>query len=888
MGPTPEDSHQHESFNSDTFEGSVQETENGSQWFHQKIQGLFERHLRKRGSFCTVSDIGPLVDDALKLLERNETCRPRAMTRKDLFPLPVQGCHSLSGPKGSFLQALLRGLNSLSGTPSIETVEKPSPVTTSVVKRLGQIVELSGLLDQEFSGTCFQNFFSTKGLDYAGEEIRLAQRVTWASIEPSLPPQVGTLDIRDFCEGGVPHFVNHIDDTIIQEADQVMGKTPSVMVEDEHWAELATNLVSTGLCKVVPESSLYHVGSKPLLNGLFSVGKDEIRNGVEVGRLIMNLKPWNSISRSLSGDIGTLPMITGMGSLYLHEDEVLCTSSEDLRCFFYLFKVPPSWEKFMAFGRIAPRQLVPDGARDDVLPMGYLNSVGIAQHIHRCIIKRAVGSFRDLGYDLHELRRDRLFSSGPNMFRIYLDNFDQLQKVDKKLATLLAGTPSHLVEQVREYYASHGLPRHPKKSVEQALEAEVQGAWLDGRKGTLQAKPVKVCRYIELALEALRRGNACQRELQVIAGGFVYASMFRRPLLSSLNLVWRVIVGLDMGSAYRRVWLSRELMLELFRYTALLPLAFTNFRSEFDPEVTASDASTSGGGVCVSRGLSPFGMAASLCQVRGDVPEEMDLCPVLSIGMFDGIGALRVALDLLGAPVCGHISIEKSPEAQRVVEANFPDSLWVDDVEKVDEQMVQQWALTFGSVGVVVVGAGPPCQGVSGLNCDRKGALKDLRSRLFIHVPRVFKLVRRCFPWAQVHSLTENVASMDGPDCEVMNHEFELQPWYIDSHLMSLCHRPRLYWITWEVQEGPGVEIFWGSDGKLPVQGQIDLIAEISDKAFLEPGWEKVSPKPFPTFTTSKRRPAPDTSSHHTNSKKSTACKIVKGRYDLPALRNGK
>ena len=68
LGPTPEDSHQHESFNSDTFEGSVQETENGSQWFHQKIQGLFERHLGKRGSFCTVSDIGPLVDDALKLL----------------------------------------------------------------------------------------------------------------------------------------------------------------------------------------------------------------------------------------------------------------------------------------------------------------------------------------------------------------------------------------------------------------------------------------------------------------------------------------------------------------------------------------------------------------------------------------------------------------------------------------------------------------------------------------------------------------------------------------------------------------------------------------------------------------------------------------------------
>ena len=50
LGPTPEDSHQHESFNSDTFEGSVQETENGSQWFHQKIQGLFERHGRRKAN----------------------------------------------------------------------------------------------------------------------------------------------------------------------------------------------------------------------------------------------------------------------------------------------------------------------------------------------------------------------------------------------------------------------------------------------------------------------------------------------------------------------------------------------------------------------------------------------------------------------------------------------------------------------------------------------------------------------------------------------------------------------------------------------------------------------------------------------------------------------
>ena len=75
----------------------------------------------------------------------------------------------------------------------------------------------------------------------------------------------------------------------------------------------------------------------------------------------------------------------------------------------------------------------------------------------------------------------------------------------------------------------------------------------------------------------------------------------------------------------------------------------------------------------VSQGLSPYGLAASSSLVRGDVPEDHDFCQVLSIGLFDGIAALRVALDVLNAPLAGHVSVEISEEARRVVEANFPD-----------------------------------------------------------------------------------------------------------------------------------------------------------------------------------------------------------------------
>ena len=107
--------------------------------------------------------------------------------------------------------------------------------------------------------------------------------------------------------------------------------------------------------------------------------------------------------------------------------------------------------------------------------------------------------------------------------------------------------------------------------------------------------------------------------------------------------------------------------------------------------------------------------------------------------------------------------------------------------------MVTEWADNFSRVSLVVLGAGPPCQGVSGLNPARKGALKDARSCLFTHVDRVRLLARKAFPWAQVMALVENVASMDQADEALMTQSFGTEPWYIDSADVSLARRPRLY-----------------------------------------------------------------------------------------------
>ena len=107
-----------------------------------------------------------------------------------------------------------------------------------------------------------------------------------------------------------------------------------------------------------------------------------------------------------------------------------------------------------------------------------------------------------------------------------------------------------------------------------------------------------------------------------------------------------------------RLEIPKVVQLEILRFLALLPLARMDFRTIPSAVVTASDASTSGGGVTVSRGLSNLGQMAASCQVRGDVPALEDMTQVLTIGLFDGIGALRVAADSAGLPIAGHISVE--------------------------------------------------------------------------------------------------------------------------------------------------------------------------------------------------------------------------------------
>ena len=181
-------------------------------------------------------------------------------------------------------------------------------------------------------------------------------------------------------------------------------------------------------------------------------------------------------------------------------------------------------------------------------------------------------------------------------------------------------------------------------------------------------------------------------------------------------------------------------------------------------------------------------------------------------------------------------------------------STFHDDVQAIDETVVQSWALKYSNAGVVILGAGPPCQGVSNLNADKRGALRDVRSRLFQEVPRIKNLLERAFYWAQVHLFMESVASMDAADRSTMSAAVDLIPWRVDSVGMSLCRRPRLYWCTWELLSEEGVVVTPPGDGW--DYGEIQLFAEVDHSKFLHKGWS-LAGDALPTFTTARPSATP-------------------------------
>ena len=792
-------------------------------------------------------------------------------TCRSLFPLPTsrtvlgEAFPILNEVEVNWLLCVCMGLNSMWGG----NVFSDTPLRGChrlCLEYLVQQVQRFCKVEARVEQFDWEDFHKVKSIDYKGEEVKVARKFAWKHISPALPAEIGKVALEDVCSLGCKHYVQNFESYLKPRDQWKLVKPPRVMVDDLDWPEVCRGLVESGVCTILGETELHHVHGVPLLNGMFGVTKDDFTaDGVEIYRLIMNLIPLNEICQPLSGDVATLPAWSSMTPFFLQPSENLLVSSEDVKCFFYVMSVPASWSKFLGFNKPVPSSVLPEHLRDSsecfylasqVLPMGFLNSVSLAQHVHRNLTRysslRLDPDDHDQGAPERELRKDRQFPAASSMWRIYLDNYDLLEKVESITAMNLKGTAAAGALALRQEYEEWGVPRNIKKSVERSLKCEVQGATVDGLEGMAYPRESKVAKYFALALSLVEKVTVTQKECQVVCGGLVYFSMFRRPLLGSLNAIWSHIESYNT-SQWVRTTLPLDCKAEILRFLSLLPLATMDFRLPIHPQVTCSDASTSGGGICASVGTTLLGEVVAAGGLRGDFPEQAGDLAILVVGLFDGLGALRVAVEVLGIPVLGYVSVEKQDAGRRVVESHFPGVEVFHDVCDFSDQDIQQLSVKYSQAALVLLGAGPPCQGVSGLNADRRGALKDSRSSLFAQVPRIRGSFKKHFAWCPVYSLMESVASMDTVDRQVMSAGFGCEPLWCDASDVSWCHRPRLYWCDWEIIEMEGYSFEWYGDLRclrLDAAQQLDQV--------IRAGWLKVEPfKAFPTFTTSRPRALP-------------------------------
>ena len=118
---------------------------------------------------------------------------PLTRSRDDIFPLPTSQATSVA------LRGTLGALNDLSGFgPETEEGEISSEALV-IQKNLKRLLERFDIWESPCPPVSCEDLFSSKTVDYCGEEVKVAQHLEWSRVAESLPEGVGLLPLEDFC-----------------------------------------------------------------------------------------------------------------------------------------------------------------------------------------------------------------------------------------------------------------------------------------------------------------------------------------------------------------------------------------------------------------------------------------------------------------------------------------------------------------------------------------------------------------------------------------------------------------------------------------------------------------------------------------------------------------
>jgi len=577
--------------------------------------------------------------------------------------------------------------------------------------------------------------------------------------------------------------------------------------------KIRSGLRERGMVTTLPRRGVARGRGGELRNGWFGIGKDKYlpdcppEPDFEILRFIMNFVPLNGVSMPVLGDVTQLPYMGQWSNLQLQSWEFFVWSSDDIACMFYIISVPSIWHALMAFNCDVDSA---EGSEKDValcatvLGMGWLSSVGIAQHLIRQLMLAAPRW--GAGLDPHsELRRDQPLPRRDargcwRFWSAYLDDFDNAESGTREELEAKLGEVGEWQKRVRQAYEVWGIPRGEGKEIVRSFTAERLGAFLDGRRGAATGTPRKLLELLSLFLHTLQQQEPGQTLVEMLCGRFIHRMQFRRATMGSLTRIWK----------YLRRWGRRrrvpiEVEEDLMVAAGLLPLMLCDFRATVSGTITCSDASEAGSGVCVSSGLTVAGESA-VRALGADTPlPGTSSGGVLIVSLFDGVGSLAHCAHSAGLPIAGILSAECDPAAARVAATHFPRAVHLDDVSKVDGECLKDLRRQHARVSLIILGGGFPCQEFYSLNVQKHG-LDPLRGALVRHLPRVRDLLLEAFPGVPLELLAVGARmgpEQSGPVSRILGRA----PILIDPSEFLWCRRPRLYWISWPIVSAPGALI---------------------------------------------------------------------------------
>ncbi|CAK0876192.1 unnamed protein product [Prorocentrum cordatum] len=790
----------------------------------------------------------PLATEAL--LKRGEPLRDRGA-------LVDKGCHD------AIEWAIIAGLNfeaegRAAGAPRAwpqiaSQVQQVALVNISCAAAYFAKDALEPLSDLDID-----KLIKTKGIGYSGQELLPGLP------KPGLAGSVQALDLA------APHVQESLLDPtrLLKPQDKWPEEVPKASVQvasDDEWYALCKHLIEAGIFEPVEDRGICQVGGKQVFAGAFAVAKSGAPTPpfTRVTRLIINMVPQNAYQRIAETDLDTLTPSSTWASIVVPDGQALLWSSDDQSGAFHLHALPRAWRGYTALRKPVPGSL--EGRPQlkwvkmavAVTPMGWLSAVSLFQHLHR---RLGIGDGpRSAGFDKKvERRRDRplpLVPQAKAQARVqhYLDDFDSPEIVPESVATLIEGTISDFQERQRRAYSSARVPWSDKKAVCRQRRLVRMGALVDGDAGRVGVTIDNLMGIGQMIMWLLAgKEKVTAKACLMVLGRLARAFEFRRPLFATLN------------EARQDVRLPEGARTELLAALCLLPMAFTSIRATFDPVVLATDASEEGGGLCYSTGLTKHG-----AEVAGADPGEEGLAflsrgamssvvppellprgvPLPTVALFDFFGGIGAAMGrharFLGDRQCG----------KEVRQAAMARGDRAGDITKLAPESLEKVARSAAEVAsCAIAGGGSPCIHVSGLNAAGKG-IAGAKSKLFFELPKAFSTIERVFGKRRTKRFVENVAGMPQDDIAMVTEVLGVKPYRIEAMDAGAVRRPRLYWLSWQLQARDDViEI---QEAEFYYKVKLHVAAEAAP-AWAEDGWSLLDPSHvLPTFAQLYKRSSP-------------------------------